>query len=78
MDGAAKLVVANTGPVVAPNDLGLLFEPFQRGSTRIAGDGFGLGLTIVASIAAVHHGTVSAEPRPGGGLTVTVIVPGRR
>jgi signal transduction histidine kinase len=75
MDGQATMVVANTGPVLSRRDLDVLFEPFQRIQSRTTGDGFGLGLAIVASITAVHHGTVTAEPRPGGGLTVTVTMP---
>jgi signal transduction histidine kinase len=75
VDGQATLVVANTGPVIAGPALGVLFEPFQRLQGRTASDGFGLGLAIVASITTAHHGTVTAEPRPGGGLTVTVAMP---
>src|SRR5215472_2196126 len=69
------LVVANTGPVIARPALGVLFEPFQRLQGRTASDGFGLGLAIVSSITTAHHGTVTAEPRPRGGLTVTVTIP---
>jgi signal transduction histidine kinase len=53
-----------------------LFEPFRRLHDRTSRDGFGLGLTIVASIAAVHNATVAAHPRPDGGLVVTVPFPG--
>jgi signal transduction histidine kinase len=77
VDGQATLVVANTGPVVAGPALGVLFEPFRRLQDRTTSDGFGLGLAIVASITAAHHGTVTADPRPGGGLTVTVTMPRR-
>ena len=69
------LTVANTGPVIPPERIGDLFEPFQRLQDRTAGDGLGLGLALVSSIAAVHGGTVAAEPRPGGGLRVTVSLP---
>jgi signal transduction histidine kinase len=55
-DGQATLVVANTGPVIGRPALGVLFEPFQRLNGRTASDGFGLGLAIVASITAAHHG----------------------
>jgi signal transduction histidine kinase len=75
VDGQATLVVANTGPVIARDALRVLFEPFQRLQGRTSSDGFGLGLAIVASITAAHHGTVAAQPRPGGGLTVTVTMP---
>jgi signal transduction histidine kinase len=75
MDGETLLRVANTGPVVAGDAVGRLFEPFQRLHDRTGDGGFGLGLAIVASIAGVHGGAVTAEPRDGGGLTVTVWLP---
>jgi signal transduction histidine kinase len=71
------LQVANTGPVVAANEIPALFEPFRRlvadrvGSAR----GTGLGLSIVRSVARAHGGDVHAGPRSpadGGGLVVTV------
>jgi len=73
--GRVTLTVANTGPVIPPERIGDLFEPFQRLQDRTAGDGLGLGLALVSSIATVHRGTVTAEPRPGGGLRVTVSLP---
>jgi signal transduction histidine kinase len=73
--GGSQLTVANTGPVISPADAGRIFEPFQRLSDRTSHDGFGLGLAIVASIAAVHGGTATACPRDDGGLSVTVTMP---
>jgi signal transduction histidine kinase len=75
VEGKANLVVANTGPVIPEHALHALFEPFQRLQERVTSEGFGLGLAIVASIATAHHGSVSAEPRAGGGLTVKVTMP---
>ena len=56
-----------------------MFEPFRRlsGERLAHGGGVGLGLTIVRSIAAAHDATVTAEPRPGGGLRITVRFPRR-
>ena len=73
--GSSQLTVANTGPVISPADVGRIFQPFQRLSDRTSHDGFGLGLAIVASIAAIHGGTVTARPRSDGGLSVTVTIP---
>ena len=72
-DGAV-LTVENTGEELDARLLATLVEPFQRGSERISADheGVGLGLAIVKSIAGAHDGTLSLEPRPGGGLCVTV------
>jgi signal transduction histidine kinase len=77
LDGRAELVVANTGPTVPQYDIPGIFEPFRRlDNERQAGaHGAGLGLSIVRSVARAHGGTVDAEPRPGGGLTVTVMLP---
>ena len=73
-DGMATLTVTNTGPVIPPERLDHLFQPFARLTPdRTAnGDGVGLGLPIVAAIAAAHHAHLDARPRPGGGLSVTV------
>jgi signal transduction histidine kinase len=39
--------------------------------------GTGLGLSIVRSVAAAHHGQVTARRRPAGGLEVSVLLPAR-
>jgi signal transduction histidine kinase len=75
--GRAFLAVANTGPVVPPDEVGRLLQPFQRlgdDSTR-HGDGLGLGLSIVQAIATAHDAILSARARPGGGLEVEVTFP---
>jgi signal transduction histidine kinase len=73
--GASRLTVANSGPVLTAADAERIFEPFERLEDRTSHEGFGLGLAIVASIAALHGGIASAAPRGDGGLTVTVTIP---
>ena len=76
VSGFARLQVMNSGPDVAPEDVEGLFEPFRRsGTARTARRGAGLGLSIVRAVATAHGGTVVAQPRAGGGLTVTVDLP---
>ncbi|WP_431896231.1 sensor histidine kinase [Micromonospora haikouensis] len=72
------LRVDNTGPVVPVDQAGALFEPFRqlRRGRDSADHGVGLGLSIVASIARAHRGSVRAQPRPTGGLVVLFDVPG--
>jgi signal transduction histidine kinase len=72
-----RLGVVNTGPVVAPDQVGALFEPFRRqtGDRLDHGGGVGLGLTIARSIVAAHHGHIQATANPYGGLTVDVALP---
>ncbi|NUQ90497.1 MAG: HAMP domain-containing histidine kinase [Glycomyces artemisiae] len=73
-----RIAVSNTGPVVAAYEVDALFQPFRRGEGRDRVEsvrGIGLGLSIVDSIARVHHGALTAVPNRGGGLTVTVEFP---
>jgi signal transduction histidine kinase len=76
-DGASLVRIVNTGQVVSPDQLGRLFLPFTRLDDRTRHDGFGLGLTLVSSIATVHNGTVHATAVPAGGLDITVHFPRR-
>lgn len=82
-EGRALLVVTNTGPTVPGYEVETIFQPFrrlrqERTASRGgpgAGRGFGLGLSIVRAVARAHGGTVTAQPRDGGGLVVTVSLP---
>ncbi|MBS1676442.1 MAG: HAMP domain-containing histidine kinase, partial [Actinobacteria bacterium] len=78
--GGAYLSVANDGAVIPAAEVERLLEPFQRlGTDRTApSDGHhGLGLSIVRAVAAAHHATLLAEPRPEGGLLVKIGFPAR-
>jgi len=73
--GKALLVIANTGPVVPPDEVERLFEPFQR-LHRVSDDAHhGLGLSIVRAIVAAHAGALNAYGRPEGGLAVEIAFP---
>jgi signal transduction histidine kinase len=74
-EGSSQLIVANAGAAISTADIDRIFQPFQRLSSRTTHDGFGLGLAIVTSIAAIHGGTATARPRIDGGLTLTVTIP---
>ena len=71
------LRVVNTGRVIPADQVDRLFLPFTRLDDRTGHDGFGLGLTLVSSIAAVHGGTVHATAVSTGGLAITVRLPRR-
>jgi len=81
IEGNAILTVENTGPTVAPYEVGDLFEPFRRltGAERQAtprgNRGAGLGLSIVRSVTHAHGGDLHATTRPDGGLTIQVRIP---
>jgi len=74
---SATLTIGNTGAKLSAGLVATFTEPFQRGSERTRGDhgGVGLGLAIATSITRAHGGTLTLEPRSGGGLRVTVQLP---
>lgn len=72
-----EVSVSNTGPAIPPYEVPTLFEPFRRLADRLPSTrGAGLGLSIVRSVARAHGGDASAVARAGGGLVVTVSLPG--
>ncbi len=68
----ATVVVRDHGPGVPPEQLKRLFEPFYRGDRSRSSQGHGLGLMIVAQVARLHGGKVSARNHPEGGLEVSL------
>jgi len=74
VEGALVVQVANTGSHVPAYEVNSLFEPFRRlNAERVDSDkGAGLGLSIVRAVVRAHGGNVTAVPRDGGGLVVTV------
>ena len=71
IDGRVELSVRDTGPGLAPEVAGRLFEPFV--TTKATG--MGLGLAICRSIVEAHGGRLSAEPAAGGGTVFRVELP---
>ena len=76
---SAVFEIANTGPTVSAEQLPTLFEPFARAEQRLNPlDGVGLGLSIAQAIADAHNATITAHPRSGGGLELSVAIPSSR
>jgi signal transduction histidine kinase len=70
-----ELTVANGGAVIEPERVAELAEPFRRLDRSVRG--FGLGLSIVRSIATAHQGTATLTAPVTGGLEVRVSIPRR-
>jgi two-component system sensor kinase FixL len=58
-----EISVADTGPGIAPEIAGQLFQPFVTSKPH----GMGVGLSISRTIIESHGGRLWAEPNPGGG-----------
>jgi signal transduction histidine kinase len=72
-DRRLRLVVANGGARIDTAELAELDQPFRR--LKRSGSGFGLGLSIVRSVAEAHGGTVTLSAPAAGGLVVVVELP---
>ncbi len=73
----ARLILENGGPLLDPDAVEQLSQPFKRlGAERTgSANGVGLGLSIVAAIVTAHRGTLDLHARPGGGLRACVELP---
>jgi len=72
-NGDVKMEVGDTGHGILEEDLPKIFHPFF--STKEAGKGTGLGLTVVHNIVQEHGGTIAVESEPGKGTTFTITLP---
>jgi len=70
-----RLWVRDTGPGVSDRDKDAVFRRFTRGQDAAPDEGVGLGLSIVAAIAAAHGGSAHVEdavPAPGARFALTL------
>jgi len=76
----ARLIVENGGPLLDPDEVAQLSQPFKRLGAQRTGSasGVGLGLSIVAAIVAAHRGTLDLEAGSRGGLCVRIELPKAR
>lgn len=70
-----RLVVEDRGIGVPREDLGRIFERYERAVSPRAYGGLGLGLWIVREIVRSHRGEVRVESEPGAGARFTVELP---
>jgi signal transduction histidine kinase len=68
------LRIIDDGKGIDPHDLAQVFQPFF--TTKAAGRGTGLGLTITQEIARAHDGSVRVHSTPGEGTTVEIAIGG--
>ena len=69
-----SLVVSDNGPGIAPEDRSRAGQPFVRFGGAAKQEGSGLGLSLAAAIARLHHGRLALESNEPG-LRVVVELP---
>ncbi|HEY1005722.1 MAG TPA: HAMP domain-containing sensor histidine kinase [Sphingobacteriaceae bacterium] len=74
-NGEYNIRVTDTGMGIAPEDLPLIFNRFKKTTAGPEGS-YGLGLSIVKSIADYHGMKITADSTPGVGTTFRISVPG--
>jgi signal transduction histidine kinase len=78
LDGQqARVTIDSSGPMLDQHAVAQLAQPFKRLSEDRTGsqNGHGLGLSIVAAIAAAHDGRLDLQARSEGGLRVQITMP---
>jgi signal transduction histidine kinase len=75
-----RIVVADTGPGIAPDELPHIFERYRQASTasHSSASGSGLGLALVRELTELHGGRVEVRSDVGRGTTFTVWLPAGR
>jgi PAS domain S-box-containing protein len=78
-EGANKITITvwDTGIGIKENDLARLFQPFVQLDSGLAREatGTGLGLALVAQMARLHGGSVSAVSEPEKGSRFSIVLP---
>jgi two-component system NtrC family sensor kinase len=68
-----EIMVSDTGPGIAPEDLPRVFDPFF--TTKPPGQGTGLGLSICHGIVEKLGGRIAVASQEGQGATFTISLP---
>jgi signal transduction histidine kinase len=76
-NGSFTIAVRDTGPGIAEQDQGKIFEEFQQADSSITKQkgGTGLGLAIAKRIIEMHGGRLWVESKVGQGSTFSFTVP---
>jgi len=71
--GQVSIIVSDTGPGLAPDDLERIFVPFERlGAERTAVEGTGIGLPLARALTEAMKGQLTASSVLGQGAAFTV------
>lgn len=71
-----RLSVTDQGPGIPESDRVRVLQPLYQLDRQRQGEGYGLGLSLVTAISALHEAMLQLDDGPTGvGLTVTVVFP---
>jgi signal transduction histidine kinase len=77
VEDGLSLSVADTGPGIAKTDQAKIFDRFTRlpGAEGAELPGWGIGLSLVREVVALHDGRIELDSAPGKGTRFRVILP---
>lgn len=70
-----QLIFKDQGIGIAPEDLELIFQPFQRGRNAQKHKGHGIGLSLVESILKMHNASIDIQSELNKGTTIKIKMP---
>ena len=71
--GRVQLEVIDEGPGIPASHRERIWDPFW--TTKVEGEGTGLGLSVVHGIVTAHGGTIEVDSEPGRGSTFRIFLP---
>lgn len=75
LEHSVTISVSDTGPGLLPEEAERIFQPYERGSAGIDGEGAGLGLALARSLVELQGGRIWVKSTPGKGSTFSVLIP---
>ncbi len=73
-DGSYSLKITDTGIGIPEQELPTVFNRFKK-SSQTSGEGYGLGLSIVKSIATFHGFVIHIDSVPDEGTVLSIVIP---
>ena len=75
-DNSYKIIIEDTGIGIQDADLDSIFNRFKK-TSKVEGEGYGLGLSIVKTIAQYHDTRIDVQSEYGTGTTFTIVFPAK-
>ncbi|HJT37764.1 MAG TPA: ATP-binding protein, partial [Actinomycetota bacterium] len=75
LEQSVTISVSDTGPGLLPEEAERIFQPYERGSAGVDGEGAGLGLALARSLVELQGGRIWVKSTPGEGSTFSVLLP---
>jgi len=78
--GKLRLIVADRGVGMNPDDIPRVLQPFVQAETKLSRsfEGTGLGLPLAKSLIELHGGSIEIDSEPNVGTTVCLVLPADR